>query len=265
MMLFLLLRNEDLPSPRRSLRFVHAVKTERTPWGGGKKRGEENLTNDTPPKRGFGPPLVRYVFHPLRCQCSGLPIQESTTEQTRRSFRGVPKIFGRARSLVRFPPPMRFAPPPPHIIAQKELCVATFSGLRVRPSTLNNCKWCPQACPDSRRRVSFCGHDTVAVASHFAMKMVKFASHCGKFLAIFSAIQKLDRDCGCDAAVHSAVDVIANALSHPFRRPLKTTFDMTTFIFSAGGCPSYPFIPLKGVPGTLFRASERKPFQGSRH
>ena len=32
--------------------------------GGGKKRGEENLTNDTPPKRGFGPPLVRYVFHP---------------------------------------------------------------------------------------------------------------------------------------------------------------------------------------------------------
>ena len=32
-----------------------------------------------------------------------------------------PKIFGRARSLVtvRFPPPIRFAPPPPHITAQK--------------------------------------------------------------------------------------------------------------------------------------------------
>ena len=26
---------------------------QRTPWGGGKKRGEENLTNDTPPKKGF--------------------------------------------------------------------------------------------------------------------------------------------------------------------------------------------------------------------
>ena len=27
---------------------------------------------------------------------------------------------------------------------------------------------------------------------------------------------------------------------------------MTTLIFSTGGCPSYPFIPLKGAPGTLF-------------
>ena len=35
-------------------------------------------------------------------------------------------------------------------------------------------------------------------------------------------------------------------------RPLKTTFDMTTLIFSAGGCPWYPFIPLKGALGTLF-------------
>ena len=30
-----------------------------------------------------------------------------------------------------------------------------------------------------------------------------------------------------------------------FGRPLKTTFDMTTLIFSSGGCPSYPFYPLK--------------------
>ena len=37
---------------------------QRTPWGGGKKRGVENLTNDTPPKKGFWTPLVRYVFHP---------------------------------------------------------------------------------------------------------------------------------------------------------------------------------------------------------
>ena len=39
------------------------------------------------------------------------------------------------------------------------------------------------------------------------------------------------------------------------RRPLKTTFDMTTLIFSAGGCPSYPvyfFKSLKGALGTLF-------------
>ena len=38
--------------------------SQRTPWGGGKKRGVENLTNDTPPKKGVWTPLVRYVFHP---------------------------------------------------------------------------------------------------------------------------------------------------------------------------------------------------------
>ena len=30
--------------------------------GGWKKRGEENLTNDTPPNKGVWAPLVRYVF-----------------------------------------------------------------------------------------------------------------------------------------------------------------------------------------------------------
>ena len=33
-----------------------------------------------------------------------------------------------------------------------------------------------------------------------------------------------------------------------FRRPLKTTFDMTTLIFSTGGCPSYPFYSFKRGP-----------------
>ena len=37
-------------------------------------------------------------------------------------------------------------------------------------------------------------------------------------------------------------------------RPLKTTFDMTTLIFCSGGCPSYPFYPLKGVPSYPFLA-----------
>ena len=36
------------------------------------------------------------------------------------------------------------------------------------------------------------------------------------------------------------------------RRPLKTTFDMTTLIFSAGGCPSCPFYYFKRAPGTIF-------------
>ena len=51
------------------------------------------------------------------------------------------------------------------------------------------------------------------------------------------------------------------------RRPLKTTFDMTILIFSAGGLPLVPFfLPLKGAPGTLFfRGSDRKHFQRSHH
>ena len=37
---------------------------QRTPWGGGKKRGEENLTNDTPPKKGFWTPPSYGTFSP---------------------------------------------------------------------------------------------------------------------------------------------------------------------------------------------------------
>ena len=34
----------------------------------------------------------------------------------------------------------------------------------------------------------------------------------------------------------------------PLRRPLKTTFDRTTLIFSTRGCPSYPFYSFKRGP-----------------
>ena len=77
--------------------------------GGVEKRGGRKASRMTPlPKRGFGPPLVRYVFHSP---------QVSTTEQNKKLFWRGPNIFGRARSLVRFPPPIRFAPP--HITAQE--------------------------------------------------------------------------------------------------------------------------------------------------
>ena len=72
----------------------------------------------------------------------------------------------------------------------------------VWPPTLHNCKWCPQACPDSRR-LSFCGNDTVAVAMRFAMKNGKLRFSMRKLLAISSAIPKIASDCGCDAVLHS--------------------------------------------------------------
>ena len=73
--------------------------------GGCKKEGGWKTSRMIPiPKGDFGPPLIQYVSTPLRCQCSVFPVQKSTTE----------KLFWRARSLVRFPPPIRFAPPPYH-------------------------------------------------------------------------------------------------------------------------------------------------------
>ena len=95
---------------------------------GWKKRGEENLTKDTPPKKSCWTALVRYVFHPPGCHCSCFPVQRAKTEQTRSLFGRVQKFIWRARSLVRFPTPILFAPP--HIIAQLLGFLAFFSWRR---------------------------------------------------------------------------------------------------------------------------------------
>ena len=82
--------------------------------GAGKKRGEENLTNDTLPKRGFGhPPSYGMFSTPLRCQCSVFPVQESTTEQNRSSFGGIQKFSGE-RVLWYVFLPHTFCTPPYH-------------------------------------------------------------------------------------------------------------------------------------------------------
>ena len=44
--------------------FSFARLSQRTPWGGGKKRGVENLTKDTPPKKGFWTPPRTVRFPP---------------------------------------------------------------------------------------------------------------------------------------------------------------------------------------------------------
>ena len=68
------------------------------------------------PKRGFGPPLVRYIFHPAQASALCFSYTKIHDRADQKLFWRGPKIFGRARSLVRFPPPIRFAPP--HITAQ---------------------------------------------------------------------------------------------------------------------------------------------------
>ena len=81
------------------------------------KRGVENLTNDTPPKQGFWTP-PRTVRFPPPSGVSALSFlyKKLHNRADQKLFWRGPKIFGRARSLVRFPPPIRFAPL--HITAQ---------------------------------------------------------------------------------------------------------------------------------------------------
>ena len=76
------------------------------------KRGGWKTSRMTPlPKRGFGPPLVRYVFHPPQVSVLCFPVQKSTTEQTRSSFGGVQKFLGERVLWYVFLPPYVLHPP----------------------------------------------------------------------------------------------------------------------------------------------------------
>ena len=93
----------------RKIRFI----AQRMPWGGGKRRGVENLTNDTPPKKGFWtpPPTVRFPPPQVSVLCMFFPVKKSTTEQTRSSFGGVQKFSGVCVLWYVLPPPYVLHPP----------------------------------------------------------------------------------------------------------------------------------------------------------
>ena len=83
--------------------------------GGVEKRGGRKTSRMTPPpKRGFGPPSYGTFSTPPPPQVSVLCFSctkiHDRAEQ-KLFWRG-PRIFGRARSLVRFPPPHTFCYPP---------------------------------------------------------------------------------------------------------------------------------------------------------
>ena len=89
---------------------------QRTPWRGGKERGVENLTNDTPLKKGSWTPPRTVRFPPPQVSVLCFSCTKIHDRADQKLFWRGPKVFGRARSLVRFPPPIRFAPP--HVTAQ---------------------------------------------------------------------------------------------------------------------------------------------------
>ena len=80
--------------------------------GGGKKRGEENLTNNNPPKGVLNPPpLVRYVFHPSQVSVlcfSCTKIHDRADQKV--SFGGVQKLSGECVLWY------VFLPPPPYVL-----------------------------------------------------------------------------------------------------------------------------------------------------
>ena len=121
--------------------------TQRTPWGGGKRRGVENLTNDTPPKKGFWTPRSYGTFStPLRRQRSVFPVQKSTTEQTRSSFGGVQKFSGERILWYVFLPPYFLHPPISRPKSQgSDICLAGVAliFLEKRACGTKLSLWCP--------------------------------------------------------------------------------------------------------------------------
>ena len=81
---------------------------QRTLWGGGKKRGVENLTNDTPPKKGFWTP-PRTVRFPPPSGVSALFFLYKNPRQSRpKALLEGSKNFRESAFSGTFPPPHTF-------------------------------------------------------------------------------------------------------------------------------------------------------------
>ena len=120
------------PPPNSAIHFRGQLDV-RWRHGGVEKGGGWKTSRMTPlPKRGFGTPLVRYVFHPPQVSVLCFSCAKVHDRADQKLFWRGPKIFRRARSLVRFPPPIRFAPP--HITAQ--LTCDTLSGPILRDTAI---------------------------------------------------------------------------------------------------------------------------------
>ena len=87
---------------------------QRVPRGVEKKRGVENLTNDTPPKKGFGPTSYGTFSTPPSGASALFFLYKNPRQSRPEALLKGPKIFGRARSLVRCLPPHTFCTPPYH-------------------------------------------------------------------------------------------------------------------------------------------------------
>ena len=90
------------------------IKFQRTPWGGGKRRGVENLMNDTPPKKGFWTP-PRTVRFPPPSGVSALFLLYKNPRQSRpEALLEGSKNFRESAFSGTFSSPHTFCTPPYH-------------------------------------------------------------------------------------------------------------------------------------------------------
>ena len=81
-----------------------------------------------------------------------------------------------------------------------------------RPPTLNNCKWCPQSCPGSRRPSFLFGRN------RYGCSCDTFCNEKWPNLLLTTKIRcRFPSDCGCDAVVHSVKAFFARATFHANR------------------------------------------------
>ena len=87
---------------------------QRTPWGGGKKRGVENLTNDTPPKKGFWTPLRTVRFPPPSGVSALFFLQKNPRQSRPEALLEGSKNFRESAFFGTFSSPHTFCTPPYH-------------------------------------------------------------------------------------------------------------------------------------------------------
>ena len=88
---------------------------QRTPWGGGKKEGGGKPSRMTPlPKRGFGPPLVRYVFHPPQVSIALFFLYKNPRQSRPEALLGGSQNFRESAFSGTFSSPHTFCTPPCH-------------------------------------------------------------------------------------------------------------------------------------------------------
>ena len=87
---------------------------QRTPWGGGKKRGVENLTNDTPPRKGFWTPLHTVRFPPPSGVSALFFLYKNPRQSSPEAVFGGVQNFRESAFSGMFSSPHTFCTPPYH-------------------------------------------------------------------------------------------------------------------------------------------------------